>query len=161
VTPFGLRLLLLALLVCVAAWSDLRHRRFSLLLPGAFAGAFLAIHGVESGLGNEDAGLLSALLGGALAFGLMAPFAWAKRLGFGDAALLGSVGAGFGFPKVLSALLLTSVAGAVLSVVALVASQRQWPVARFLLRPSPSSQKGVPYAVAIALGSLGAMWFSN
>ncbi len=159
-TLLGLRLVFLAVLVLAAAFSDLRHKGFSLLLPLTFASAFLAMHGFERGLGNEDFGLLSATLGGAIAVGLMTPFAWAKRMGWGDVVLLGAVGAGLAFPQVLSALLLTSVAGAVLSVVALVASKRKWPMAHFLLRPS-SSRQGVPYAVAIALGTFGAMWFSN
>jgi prepilin peptidase CpaA len=176
-------LTILAVLLLVAAWIDLRQQRVPNSL--VFSGALLALL-LHAALPNGD-GFLSSLPGGlglagsltGLACGLLAflPFYWLRAMGAGDVKLVAMVGAFLGPVDIWPALFFTLIAGGVLVVaVALhrgvltrvlenlklilfdlffALSMRSNP------RPGQSRQAFIsaaplPYAVAIAAGSITA-----
>jgi prepilin peptidase CpaA len=132
----------LAVVLVISALTDLRSRRIpDVVTYPAFVLA-LAGRALFEGVGNLESGLLSGLLMGLLAFAAFALFAWRGKMGWGDAKLMGVVGAVFGFPMALEAVLLISVCGAALALVA-------------VLR---KGVRHIPYALPIALGCFWAMW---
>lgn len=186
-TPRAMAMAVLAILsICllVAAWTDLHRQRIPNQL--VFSGALLALMlhttlpagdgflaGLPGGLGFTE-----SLKG--LAFGLLAflPFYWLRATGAGDVKLVAMVGAFLGPVELWWALFFTLFAGGVLAVA--VAFYRGvlgcvlqnmrlifWDV---LFTISTSSSKGtgqpepafisaapLPYAVAIAAGSIAAV----
>jgi prepilin peptidase CpaA len=159
---------LLALLA-LSCWFDLRERR----IPNGLtlAGAAVAL-GLRLGLGWGPAASGVAGSGFAVAVALV-PFTLGL-LGGGDVKLLGAVGAFLGTERLVGALLLTAVAGAVLALVEAVRRRalvhaiantysfaKQWVLFRGAgVTPTLESPgvMSVPYGVAIAVGTL-VWWF--
>lgn len=121
----------------------------------------------------DELGALSGALGASGLMALFAVLAWRGKMGWGDVKLMGAVGATLGLPLALTALVFTSVAGAVQAVVTLLwqrqfgetvsAWARAWAVRLRLVpdgvrHPTP---KHIPYGVAIAVGSACAMWWES
>lgn len=159
-----------ALLASVA--TDLLFRRIldAVTYPALALG--LGIRFFAEGLGDVEHGLLSGLLGAGLAAGMLAFLAWRGRMGWGDVKLMAVVGAVFGYPLALAALVFTSLVGALQAVVTLIWQGAVWDtllgVGRRLaerLRLLPGAvheaRRHIPYGVAIALGSLWAMWWEH
>jgi prepilin peptidase CpaA len=105
---------------------------------------------------------------------LFAVLAWrGNGFGWGDVKLMAVVGAVFGYPLVLSALVFISLAGALQAVVALIWQGAVWDtLARGMQRvgeklkivkpaEAKTARRHIPYAVAIALGSAWAMWWDR
>lgn len=115
------------------------------------------------GVGTVETGLLSGVLGAlacAVPFALLA--VTGPRVGWNDVKLLAAVGAGFGIPRALAAVLLISVVGAVAAIFFVVIRRRgSASVASSESNATPraavDSARSIPYGVPIALGALWAM----
>lgn len=159
---------LIALLV-LAVVSDVRQRRIpnGLVLAGLAAG--LAVHL----WGGGGWGLLSALGGSLLLLGLTFPLFALGWLGAGDVKLLTAVGAFATWHYALAVLLAVGLAGGVVGSLAMIwglglggwwqrigalvglsFAERRPPT----LAPANGAGVEVPYAVAIALGTAGAIF---
>ncbi|MFZ5440533.1 MAG: prepilin peptidase [Myxococcota bacterium] len=146
---------LLAVALLVAVVTDLRSRRIPDLLTYSLMGVSLAVRAGMDGLGAWDQGLLSGLIAMGLALGWFSLFALREGgLGWGDVKLAGGVGAALGLPLVVAAVIGISLAGALQAVVSLI-----WQADSSATVRQP--KKHIPYGVAIALGSLGAMWWDG
>lgn len=158
-------------LVAVACIPDLRVRRIpnALTLGAALAG--VVFHAGTSGWSGAGLSAGGWLVGVALFF----PFFWLRGMGAGDLKLLAAVGAWLGPFEVFWVALLTSVAGGVLGLaVALVRGYLPNALRnlRLLLttwmvmgvRPVPeltlADHHGprLPYAIAIAVGTMVTVW---
>ncbi len=140
---------LLAFTLVVAIATDLKARRIPDLLTYPAMAAALLLRLYEGGLGADwTQGALSGVLGGlgaALWFGAFARFS--KGLGWGDVKLAAAVGAVLGVPLMLTAVVLISVVGAAQAGV------------QVLWQGKKERGASIPYAVAIALGTLWAIWW--
>ncbi len=99
--------------------------------------------------------------------------AWRGTFGWGDVKLVGAVGAVFGYPLIMGALLFISLAGALQAIVALIWQGAVWDTLRAVgsrwgkrLKLSKGGvvdvpARHIPYGVAIALGSFWAMWWDK
>jgi prepilin peptidase CpaA len=172
-------LLTLAAWLAGAVWFDLRERRIpnSWVAAGLVCGVALqALAPAGAGLfdrGWGGLGLLQALLGAAAGLALFMPLYVLRALGAGDVKLLAMVGAWLGPQLLLGATLLTLLFGGALSLVVMLASRSSREVlgnvrvmltttllsaqvGRFATLDAPSASRvRLPYAVAIALGTLG------
>lgn len=152
--------------------TDLLWRRiFDAVTHPALALA-LGIRWATEGLGDADRGLLSGLCGAAISAAIFALLAWRGRMGWGDAKLMAAVGAAFGYPLAVAALVFTSLVGALQALVTLLWHGAVWDTlavvgrrlgARLRLLPEAvqGAQRHIPYGVAIALGSLWAVWWEH
>lgn len=170
---------ILFILLGLAALQDIKQHRISnrIVLVGIILG-FMCNGLLPQGLGfNSPApgglGWLAALMGVGIGLAVLLPFYWLRAMGAGDVKLMAMVGAFLGPSQVLGALLATFLIGGVM---ALVMALRAGAILRllgnvkFLLLDgvvkmstgqvptmndmSPSVGK-LPYAVAIAVGTLG------
>jgi prepilin peptidase CpaA len=168
----------LAAFLLAACWTDVRARRIPNALVGTGMLAGLALQGFApagTGLfaylwGGLGAG--PALLGGVTGLALFMPLYLMRALGAGDVKLLAMVGVWVGAKAVLAAALWALVAGGVLALGAMLASRSSGQVLsnlRFMLthsllqaqvgklgplEGSVTSGVRMPYAIAIAVGSL-------
>ena len=108
--------LLLCILLAGAVWHDVRWRRIPNVLVACGAVAALLLHGLLTPAAG-GIGTVSALAGMALGLGLLLPMYMLRTLGAGDVKLMAMVGAFIGPQQVLSATLLTLLAGGVLALV--------------------------------------------
>lgn len=168
----------LGLLLAVACWTDLRRRRIpnQLVLVGALTA--IALHTMLP----KGAGLFSDAPGGLgflTAFGgfivgqcVMMPLYLLRAMGAGDVKLMAMVGAFLGPLAVVGALLMTFLAGGVLAMVVVLwnRSLRATLSNIYLMLanaisnavsghgaqipPPPVSASNLPYALAIAAGTL-------
>jgi prepilin peptidase CpaA len=158
--------------VLVGVWTDVRTRRIPNGLTIAALLAALALRAVF-GL----AALLDGVLGAGLALALLLPLFALGGVGGGDAKLLVAVGAFLGPGGFLVALLVTAVAGGIISVVYAVRRGVILPVllnTRGLLKYVFTAGRGgervtletqgalsIPYGVAIAAGAIFAVWYGS
>lgn len=123
-------LVLLAGLLGVALWHDLRTRRIPnrLVLWGALAGLALnSLLPAGAGLFQQPfggLGLPQSLAGAAAGLALLLPMYLLRALGAGDVKLMSMCGAFLGPLAVLEAVLLTLLAGGVLAIVAALLGRR-------------------------------------
>lgn len=132
-----------SLVVALATATDLYGRRIPnrLTLPAAVAG--LALHtGADGGLGLGSS--LAGLLVGSASF---LPFYLRGGLGAGDLKLLGAVGALLGLRQTYHALIAIALFGGAWALL--------WGLWRRYQRLAPAP---LPYAPAIALGTLFSFW---
>lgn len=145
------------LLTVLAALEDVRRYTISNWIPGALIALWL-VYAPFSGLGWAGAGLSLAAGFGVLLFtvALWMP-GW---LGGGDAKLLAALALWFGWPSVLSFLLLAVIAGGILAL-GLIVLRRfapALPVKPGWIAASPlAAGAPVPYGVAIAAGVFWAL----
>lgn len=143
----------LFLMLC-AVWTDVRQFTIPNWIPGVMIALWLAAAPFLD-LSWGQAGLALASGVGVLALGLVL---WAPGwVGGGDVKLLAAGALWFGWPDIMTFLLMTVVAGGVLSVVLVLLRS----AARMVPSASPVLSVGVlapgkpaPYAVAIAAGAL-------
>ena len=172
---------ILVILLGLAAWQDIKQHRIpnQIVLVGVVLG--LVFNGLlPQGLGfNSPApgglGWLAALAGMGLGLVLLLPLYWLRAMGAGDVKLMAMVGAFLGPGQVLGALLGTFLVGGVMALVITLragAMRRLLGNLKFLLLDGvikvstgqvptmedlPQSVGKLPYAVAIAGGTLGYM----
>lgn len=158
----------LAIALAISLWTDLHERRIpdGVTLP-ALGLALVARLGLTgwNGPGGMAVGVVGALAGWA-AFRLVA---WRGGMGLGDVKLMAVVGAALGWPLVIRALLLTAIAGGVQGLAVAAVSGRLGQIlrgtGRLLLCRSGAVRRydesararSVPYAVAIAAGTVAAI----
>lgn len=153
---------MLLVLVLAATATDLRHRRIpnTLTAPAILLGIL-----VQTGLSGIEGGV-SGLAGTGMAIGMLAfPYAMGW-LGAGDVKLLAAVGAMKGPEFLLYACLLTALFGGLFATISLFRTRRlQLALTHLFLTwymPVTDEMKvlaehRLPYAPAIALGTVGAM----
>lgn len=132
---------MLIVLMTLASWQDLVHRRIPnrLLLWAACSGALIAL--VPGGTG-----LTSALGGGIAAGAAFSPLYLMRQLGGGDLKLMTTAGLLVGMTHVVALCLSVAMAGGLLALVWV------WRSRHFrTLQAAPFNR--MPYAVAIALGT--------
>jgi prepilin peptidase CpaA len=156
------------LLTVIATREDIRTRKVPNLITGP---ALLLGIGAHLAFGGT-AGALSALAGALLAGLVLFPGWLVRWMGAGDVKLMAAVGAWLGFPSSLFAVLAALVAGGVIAVVVAV---RRGILGRSLLgaarlipglaarvgQPGPPREESglyFPFALAILVGSLFALW---
>lgn len=164
--------MLLSAALVISAATDLLQRRILDVVTLPTAAIALAVRGYREGLGDLERGVISGAVSALGAAAIFVLFAWKGRFGWGDVKLMAAVGAAFGYPTVMAALIFISLAGAAQAVVTLLwrgegmavvrGAAERW--GRFLKR-APAAQvqplRGIPYGVAIALGSFWAMWWES
>lgn len=171
----------LVILLGVVAWQDIKQHRISnrIVLVGVILG-FMFNGLIPQGQGfNSPApgglGWLAALTGLGMGMALLLPFYWLRAMGAGDVKLMGMVGAFLGPGQVLGAILGTFLIGGVM---ALVIALRAGAIMRLLgnvkfmlldgvvkmstgqvptMDDLSQSVGKLPYAVAIAVGTVGYM----
>jgi prepilin peptidase CpaA len=174
-------LTIMSILLGVAAWEDIKHHRIPnrIVLIGVVLG--LMFNGLlPQGWGFNSPvpgglGWLAALTGLGMGLVVLLPFYWLRAIGAGDVKLMAMVGAFLGPGQVLGALLGTFLVGGVMALaIALRAGAmiRLLENVKFLLLEGvmkvstgqmptmedlPQSVGKQPYAVAIAVGTLGWM----
>lgn len=154
---------LIGLCAVAAAVFDVKKGSIPAVL--AWAGLVLALvfRLALGGVGTIETGLLSGVLGAlacAVPFGVLALSG--PRVGWNDVKLLAAVGAGFGIPRALAAVLLISVVGALAAIFFVVIKRRGSASVRAaesnaVPRAAVDSARSIPYGVPIALGALWAM----
>jgi Flp pilus assembly protein protease CpaA len=152
----------LGVVLVVAVGTDLTWKRIPdwLTLPAGLG--LLLARFVQEGPGTAGQGLLSGLLGAGLALGMFgAVAAWGRGLGWGDVKLAGVVGACFGFPDGLGALLLGSVVGAGQAAVWALWGARAAPASGAAGPGGGPGRAALPYSLAIAAGAFGMMWWAG
>jgi prepilin peptidase CpaA len=168
-------MLLVSVLVAtlvVAALSDLRSRRIPNVLT---MGALMVALALRSAAGPDA--LVAGLLGAGLALAVMLPLFAMNGVGGGDAKLLIMVGAFLGPAAFVVALLATAIVGGVMSLVAaarqgviLPALHHAGGLLKWLLTLGRRGARttllspgavSVPYGVAIAIGSLVALYLEG
>jgi prepilin peptidase CpaA len=162
----------LGLALLISAFTDLASRRILDLVTYPTIAICLLLRAWEEGLGDSEHGALSGLIGlggGAALFAILALF---KKFGWGDVKLMAAVGAALGYPLILAALAFVSLSGALVAVVSLIWQGAVWDTARSLIvgigkrlklakDGENPVQRHIPYGVAIALGSVWAMWWDG
>jgi prepilin peptidase CpaA len=152
--------------------TDLLWRRILDAVTYPALALALGIRLFVEGWGSSEAGLLSGLIGVLIGAGIFALFAWRGRMGWGDVKLMGVVGAVFGYPLVMAALVFTSLVGALQAAITLIwhgavfdtmaaFGRRLAERARLLPKAVEGARRHIPYGVAIALGSLWTMWWEH
>ena len=167
-TNQGLTLLLSATLIGAGTWAvrdDLLFHRISNRLTGSL----LCVGVTIRMLGSGWIGLEQSLLGVLVGLGCLLPFYIARAMGAGDVKLLAATGALLGPYDVWIAAICTLLIGAVLAVIYLAGGAIRavvqapagspWTmrVAHAHTRMQEMRRERMPYALAIALGSLAAI----
>jgi prepilin peptidase CpaA len=157
-------LALLATVLCLAVYTDLRRNRIPNVLSGSALLAGILLHATVSGW----TGFLEALAGAALALGMLLPFYLGRGIAAGDVKLMAGAGALLGAPAAFAATLATLIAGAMLALVFV--TWRSWRpyaghhslmflhVAMWRGTFASLRKERFPYAAAIATGTLFALW---
>lgn len=159
-------------ILIIAVWYDVHQHRIpnALSLGGIVLGIMF-----QTGASGID-GLLAGLGGMAVAIGIFLPFYLMQGMGAGDVKLMGAVGAFLGPHHALLATGLSLGAGGVMALVILLLkggfpslARRYWATIKCLLvthkliHQSPAKGEVAamkfPYAAAIGIGTLAAMWW--
>ena len=158
---------ILTCLLSLAVWWDFKTHRIpnKLILLGMCLGSIFSI--LPNGVG-----WLNALLGWSVGLVVFMPFYLLRVLGAGDVKLLATVGAFMGYPAVLLVALFSCLAGGFLSILIALHQRQLIQMSRNLYQglmlfclqitsgrktsqwSMTTSQKRLPYALAIALGTL-------
>lgn len=164
--------ILLGIALLVSVVTDLFQRQILDVVTLPTLGLALGARGLKEGLGDLERGLVSGLVSAAGAAVLFVLLAWKGRFGWGDVKLMAAVGAVFGYPTVMAALIFISLAGALQATVTLMWKGEGLAAAREIserwlkaFRRGPRAEdrplRSIPYGVAIALGSFWAMWWET
>ncbi|MES2633738.1 MAG: A24 family peptidase [Pseudomonadota bacterium] len=161
-------------MLAAATWSDARYRRIPNSVVLAGCAAALALSMAPGGVGPGN-----ALAGMATGFFALLPMYLMRVMGAGDVKLMAATGAFVGFPAAVGVVLLTLVAGGVLSIAYALYLRQSGAVfrnlrtafilvmadigARRLPRADslPTVRARIPYALAIAAGAIAHTWLVN
>ena len=169
-----MRLLLLASLLALATWQDLRTRRIPNRLVVSGAMAALAMHLIErwQGGGSVLGGLILSTAGFLTGLLMLLPFYLMRTMGAGDVKLMAMVGAFIGPLAVVGASLLTMLAGGIIALLLALRSRQlgkvmgnvlqivwSWALGNASAEVRPEGKNIAPsayfpYAAAIATGTL-------
>jgi len=157
---------LLAVTCLVGGVSDVKARKIPDLLTYPAMALCLGARLWLEGVGDLTTGLLSGLAGLGATVAWFGAFALSKKgLGWGDVKLAAVMGAALGMPLTLAGMVFVSVAGSFQALVSLLWQGALSDTVRGVLsrktgNPGANAQdRHIPYGVAIALGSLWAMWW--
>jgi prepilin peptidase CpaA len=170
-TYYGSTIALLLILV-LASWTDLQQHRIPNIL--SLGGILLGI-ALQTWVSGAT-GFVTGFTGAAVAIGIFLPFYLLKGMGAGDVKLMGAVGAFLGPHNALLATGLSLAAGGLLGIIILTLRGGLKPLAVryyatlkcFLLTGKLSHQPPetgevaatkFPYAAAIGIGTLVALWW--
>jgi prepilin peptidase CpaA len=172
----SLIVIILPVILIAASWIDLKQHRIPNFLT---ISALIAGFSLQLLLQGWD-GLTYSLGGLAVGFLILIPFYIKGGMGAGDVKLMAAVGAFLGFKGALLAVGLTLFAGAIMGIFLLVilggikaAMQRYFNTLKQLLYtqniklsylpPLPDEAAAVkfPYAAAICVGTIAAMWYQS
>ena len=152
--------LLVGLLLAVGA--DVFRKPFVGSIGLTTVAAALIIRCCTLGLGDVGSGLLSGVLGAGGVALVFSGFSLRRRgLDWSDVTLLSAVGAGLGWPLVLPAMLFISVTGAVSAVVFSIWKGELSATLRRVVKADGADRRTMPYSVAIAVGSVWAIWWAR
>ena len=172
-TYYGSTAALLSILL-LASWTDLQqHRIPNVLSLGGILLAF-ALQTWVSGI----AGFATGLAGAAVGMGILLPFYLLKGMGAGDVKLMGAVGAFLGPHNAMLATGLSLGAGGLLAIIILAIrgglkplAMRYFNTLKCLLvtgkvshqspEPGEVAATKFPYAAAIGIGTVVALWWLN
>jgi prepilin peptidase CpaA len=164
--------LLSATLICADGWAvreDLLFHRISNRLTGSLLCVGLALRTLDGGWSGLEQSLLGVLVG----LGCLLPFYIARAMGAGDVKLLAATGALLGPHDTFIAGICTLLVGAVLALLYLAAgavravasapASSSWVTRLVLanLRVKELRRERMPYALAIALGTLASISLSG
>lgn len=142
--------------IAAAVAYDLRDRRIPNLLVVCLLIAGLGLQTITFGAH----GLVQALFGAATGGLLVAPFFIGGGMGAGDVKLLAAVGSFFGATGTISVLVFTLLTGGVIAL-GLLAWRKTGSLLCTPAATAESAPTGIPYACAIAVGSLLALLTSE
>ena len=156
----------------ISVVTDVLSRRILDLVTLPTAAIALGLRAWKQPLGDLDQGVLSGLIAATGAVVLFGVLALRGVFGWGDVKLVGAVGAVFGYPLIMGALLFISLAGALQAIVTLIWQGAVWDTLRAVglkwgkrlklsKRGGEAPVRHIPYGVAIALGSFWAMWWDR
>jgi Flp pilus assembly protein protease CpaA len=165
--PLAHAVLLAVCLVC--AWTDLRRQEIYdwATVPGMVIGvaAGWIMHGTD--------GMISAVVGGLVGFGVFGLLWYLRLMASGDVFLMGAAGALLRFPAVLYAMLFASLLGVVVAVIWTAAHGQLGQVLRNMRRmvaglwrkadadgQAPVEKTPFPFGIAIAGGAVWAAGIS-
>ena len=147
--------LLLAVVVLIAAYYDIRWRRIpnNLTYPTIIAG--LGLQTISSGFNGLSSALLGLLLGG----GVFLIVYLIGGMGAGDVKLIGGVGSFLGSHAIIPAIIYTVFVGGIMAIIVLIHNRvkraRSASARSGTNSESPQKMKSsLPYGVAIAVGTL-------
>lgn len=163
---------LLSVALAVSVVTDIVSRRIPDLVTLPTAALALGLRAWKQPLGDLDQGVLSGLIGLGGAVVLFGVLALRGVFGWGDVKLVAAVGAVFGYPLIMGALLFISLVGALQAIVTLIWQGAVWDTLRAVgvkwgqrlklsKQGAPAPSRHIPYGVAIALGSFWAMWWDR
>lgn len=140
--------ILLGVVLVAASISDVRARRIPNWTVLAVFGLFL-----PWALLDQENTVLSALAAGLGAFLITLPMYLFRVLGAGDSKLLAAVSLFAGLEQLPRLLLFVALAGGVMAIASL-ASRPTRSVVMFHMRGKGDFGRGIPYGVAIAVGTI-------
>lgn len=151
-------MLMLALILAVAlpaVWVDTREHR----IPNKLVALTLALGLALQVWARGPDGSFFALAGIAVGTFFLLPFHIAGAMGAGDVKFMGALGAALGPVGAVAACALTLVAGSLLAMVSV--GWRRWAAPAGAAAMAGAAAR-IPYAAAIATGSLGAaLWIGQ
>lgn len=153
-------------LALLAAIVELRGGQLPRWVAPAGLVVIIVIRGALQGVGGVESGLVTAALGALACAVPFSIFAFAgRRAGWGDVGLMAAVGAGFGIPRALTAVMLISLVGAAAALFFVLRRRRSASVRATDSTEGPrvavDSGRSIPYGVPIALGALWAMGWAG
>jgi prepilin peptidase CpaA len=140
--------ILLAIVLIAASLSDIRTRK----IPNWTVLAAMALF-VPWALLDQENTVLSALAACLVAFLISFPLYLFRLMGAGDSKLLAAVSLFVGLDHLPRLLLFVALAGGVIAIVSLV-SRPTRALVMFQLRGKGDFGRGIPYGVAIAIGTV-------
>lgn len=148
--------------VGIAVVSDVVRGSISDWVSLGTIACVLAARYADQGLGDFESGLLSGVAAGSGAAIVFSGFAFRHRgLEWADVKLLGAMGAGLGYPLVMAGVLFVALSGAVLAIVFSLWKGDLSATLRRVLKVENGPRARMPYSVAIAVGSVWAMWWGS